>query len=454
MAARRPSRPADDSETAHNGGSPRPTPPHDNARVEVGQNLRANAESLDQLRARARRAGELEELLARLEVYHEEIRGQNEQLLEAQVALEQAVVRYTDLFELAPAAYVTLDRNGIIIAANRAALTLLRVREKAALGAPLLFYVAPGDHKRYLELIRMGRRQGEVRDEEREALTAEVSIKARDGHLVPVMLSLRLAAGEHGRGMLFRAILSDLSERKRAEAELTRYQQQMAAMAVESAMTAERERRRIAVEVHDTLSQSLVLAKMKLAGLMKKAAAACVREDVASGLAEATQLVEEVLGQSRTLTFELSPPILYELGLEPALEWLAEWMSKRAGLSVTVERPRQIARLSEERSVLLFQLVRELVTNAVKHAHPHHVVVRPRYRDGRVRITVSDDGRGFDPAAVGAAVASGEGGRATGFGLFSIRTRLEHLQGSLHINSLPGGPTSVTVELPVASGNP
>ena len=108
--------------------------------------------------------------------------------------------------------------------------------------------------------------------------------------------------------MRFRMTLTDLAERKAAEFQLTRFQQQLSAMAAESAMTAERERRRIAVEVHDTLSQSLVLAKMKLAGLIKKAAEAGVRDDVAKGLADVTHLVEEVLDQTRTLTFELSPP--------------------------------------------------------------------------------------------------------------------------------------------------
>ena len=225
-----------------------------------------------------------------------------------------------------------------------------------------------------------------------------------------------------------------------------------AALAIESAMVAERERRQIAVEVHDTLSQSLVLAKMKLAALLKKATSAGVRDDLLSGLAEVTQLVEEVLGHTRTLTFDLSPPVLYELGLEPALEWLAERVATRAKLSVIVDRPRQAAKLSEERSVLLFQLVRELLNNAVRHGAASHVILRPRYRDGCVRVVISDNGSGFDPSAFRARVPSGAGDRAGGFGLFSARTRLEHLGGSLHISSAPGGPTSVTVELPVASG--
>jgi signal transduction histidine kinase len=226
------------------------------------------------------------------------------------------------------------------------------------------------------------------------------------------------------------------------------YQQQLAAMAAQAEMSAERERRRIAVEVHDTLSQSLVLAKMKLAALGKKAREANVRQDLVQDLAEVTQLVEEVLGHTRTLTFELSPPILYELGLEPALEWLAERVTKRTRLRVRVESGRHIVKLSEELSVVVFQLVRELLNNAVKHAEASEVAIRLSFGDGQVRVAVADNGTGFDPRGNG----TGRKGERGGFGLFSIRTRLEHLGGSMHIDSAPGGPTRVTLRLPIKSG--
>jgi PAS domain S-box-containing protein len=398
------------------------------------------------------RTRDLERLVQSLEVYQEEVRGQNEKLIETQVALEQSLARFAELYEHAPVAYLTLDRNGVVLEANRTALSLLHVRREALVGAPLLFYVTDGERRGFLDHMRECRRHEEPPADEPHTLTAELNIKSRSGAVLPVLLSTRRAHAEAGRGVLFRMTLADLTERKEAERQVRLYQQQLSAMAVESAMAAERERRRIAVEVHDTLSQSLVLAKMKLAGLMKKAAAAGVREDVAGGLTDVTHLVEEVLGQTRTLTFELSPPILYELGFEPALEWLAERMATRHGLNIVVDGGQQCANLPEERAVLLFQLVRELLNNVAKHAGATNVTVRARCRNRVVRVQVVDDGHGFDPGAVHTPLVPTGNGEQGGFGLFSVRTRLEHLGGKLEIRSTPGGPTSISLSLPALSG--
>ena len=237
-----------------------------------------------------------------------------------------------------------------------------------------------------------------------------------------------------------------------AQARLGCDEAQVAALAAELAMAGERERRRIAVDVHDTLSQSLVLAKIKLAALAKRAKDGEAPARMAAGLQEVTDIVGEVLSQTRTLTFELSPPVLYELGLDPALDWLAEHVSKRHGLDVRVQTGRELARLAEDKAVLLFQLVRELLDNAVKHAGARHVVIRPHRARGAVRVVVRDDGHGFDPALAerpSTRRIGGDGG--IGFGLFSIRARLQHAGGSLRITSRPGGPTEVTVVLPYAA---
>ena len=412
------------------------------------------AAHLERLEREVGRTRELERMVAGLEVHQEEARGRNEQLLETQLALEHSLARFADLYDHAPIAYLTLDDNGVVLDANRTSMSLLHCRREALVRAPFLSFVSEGDRRAFLKHMRLCRLQADPAEgAEPATLTVELNVSARSGKLVPVLLSTRLAPREAGRGARFRMTLTDLAERKAAELQLTRFQQQLAAMAAESALAAERERRRIAVEVHDTLSQSLVLAKMKLAGLIKKAAEAGVRDDVARGIADVTHLIEEVLGQTRTLTFELSPPILYELGFEPALEWLAERVSQRHGLEVVVDRGKQqCGKLPEERAVVLFQLVRELLNNAVRHAGARRVIVRPRCRDGEVLISVQDDGKGFDPEAVTASVPLGGNRTRGGFGLFSVRTRLQHLGGELKIASAPGRPTTVSLSLPVAGG--
>jgi len=158
------------------------------------------------------------------------------------------------------------------------------------------------------------------------------------------------------------------------------------------------------------------------------------------------------------LTAELSPPILHEGGLPAGLQWLARWMADKYGLMVDLSVEDDLPPAAEDVKILLFESVRELLFNAVKHAHVHAVTVNlRRIGDQEVRLTVSDEGPGFDPAALKPA---GTGG--VGFGLFSIGERLDMLGGGLEIDSAPGrgsrfiltAPLGGYTEAPAASATP
>jgi signal transduction histidine kinase len=258
--------------------------------------------------------------------------------------------------------------------------------------------------------------------------------------------------------------------------------QQLRWLASQLSLAEERERRRIAVEIHDNLSQNLALIKMKLGMLRQRVD----QPEALKGIDELSGLLDPVLERTRSLTFELSPPVLYELGLDEALEWLAERMAQQHHVVVCFEEAPKAARAAapvpHDVAVLLFQAVRELLMNVVKHAAARHVTVRSARADGDVSITVSDDGRGFDVSDLTAAGRHGAGsgngnGNADGntvrnsggdrdgkgngdgdarahdlqgFGLFSIRTRLEHLGGRMEIRSAPNAGTNITLAAPLA----
>jgi CheY-like chemotaxis protein/anti-sigma regulatory factor (Ser/Thr protein kinase) len=148
---------------------------------------------------------------------------------------------------------------------------------------------------------------------------------------------------------------------------------------------------------------------------------------------------------SRSLTAEISPPILYEQGLVPALRWLAGWIGDKHDLSVELSSETVPARLPEDMIVLVFESVREILFNVVKHAAVDRAHVDVRCIDGRLRIKVMDRGAGFKPDSTHAPAASGGG-----FGLFSIRERLGLLGGELEIDSSPGRGTQVTLSAPAA----
>jgi signal transduction histidine kinase len=144
------------------------------------------------------------------------------------------------------------------------------------------------------------------------------------------------------------------------------------------------------------------------------------------------------------LVFELSPPILYELGFEPAMEWLAEHMQQQYGLVVSVEDDDHPKPLDNEARVLLFRAVRELLFNVLKHSQASCARVCMRRAGKHMEVIVEDNGVGFAPDKLGAS-----SGKMEGFGLFSIRERLNYFNGSMEIESTPGEVTRVILTLPL-----
>ena len=158
--------------------------------------------------------------------------------------------------------------------------------------------------------------------------------------------------------------MREIEERKIAEQALIDHQDRLRRLSTELLQTEERERRRIATEIHDRIGQTLAVTKIQL-GALKAALESDKRAEMVEDI---RQLITRTIKDTRTLTFELSPPVLYELGLQAALEWLAESIRQQSGLAVTVERDDSTPTLEIGRRVFLYQSVRELVLNVVKHA--------------------------------------------------------------------------------------
>jgi PAS domain S-box-containing protein len=235
-------------------------------------------------------------------------------------------------------------------------------------------------------------------------------------------------------------VATDITERRRAEDQLLAYQERLRSLASELSLAKERERRRIATELHDRIGQSLAACKIKL-GVLRASASST---GIAEPLNEIHELVDEIIQETRSLTFEVSSPILYELGLEAAVEWLAEQIQERHGILYDFEDDRQPKPIDGDIRVLLFQAVRELLTNVAKHAQAHSVKVSIGRDDSNIKITVEDDGIGFDMSETGSHWSRNEG-----FGLFSIRERLDYLGGRLEVESEPGRGTWATLTAPL-----
>ena len=215
---------------------------------------------------------------------------------------------------------------------------------------------------------------------------------------------------------------------------------QLQALAVELTQAEQRERRRLAELLHNHFQQLLVSARLRLELLRRKSR----DETVTQAAAQVDEIIEQCLSESRSLTAELSPPVLHEAGLAAALGWLGNLMGQRYGLATVVEADRRAEPADENLRDLLFLAVQELLFNVVKHAQVDRArVAMTKIAKGEISIEVSDAGIGFDASQM-----EGRTSPSGGFGLFSIRQRLGLLAGRVEITSAPGQGTRAVIRVP------
>ncbi len=201
-----------------------------------------------------------------------------------------------------------------------------------------------------------------------------------------------------------------------------------------------RERRSLAQDLHDDLGQMLALIKLKITSMEKLP----VPDFMKGAMDDCAKAVDQANRKVRVMAFQLSPPMLDELGLPAAMEWMADEMHKMYKLDVVAEDDGAPKPLDPDVSTTLFRAIRELLINTAKHAHVAHAVVRTELTpDQQLLVTVSDAGAGFDPNQP--LPASGQGG----FGLLSVRERIQMMGGEVTIRSNPGDGTTVFIKVPM-----
>jgi PAS domain S-box-containing protein len=360
---------------------------------------------------------EIRALVQELEVHKVELEIQNEQLMDTQLTLEQAKERYRLLYETAPSGFLTLDAEGRITDANLTAAALLQVPRSRLVGRKLSRFVAPQHQDRWhLELRTL------ASGAERRNL--ELDLVLSDGTPLHTQLVCSGTPEKDGAPGTIRLALIDVTELR----SLARALRKAAAAA---ALSEDQERRALATELHDDAGQLLALASLKLRAL---------GDSLAGQGAEGIRQVEEVLAETRrrisSLSFQLSPSLLHDVGLVAAAHWLAEDKAQRFGLVVHIEKGEELE-LDEAVRVTLFRALRELLLNVTKHAKVGEARVRIWRAGGLASVAVEDSGVGFDP----------ENARG-GFGLLALRDRVGQLGGLLEIASVPGSGTRVVVSVP------
>ncbi|GFO64481.1 sensor histidine kinase [Geomonas paludis] len=240
---------------------------------------------------------------------------------------------------------------------------------------------------------------------------------------------------------------AEVEERMRAEDQILEHQKKMEALTQELSLTEERERERIAGELHDQVGQHLILVKLKLQWLANELTSE--KEIVVAE--EIDKLLSQSIQDIRSLTFQLRPPILANAGLGAAIKWLAEELRENYGLNFELTDDHTPLALRYEVRSSIFQAVREILLNVVKHSHCSLARIRLSSDAGRMQIEITDNGTGFDPDQV-----ARKKSRSGGFGLFNLRKKIDYLGGEFRIETELGVGTRVFIVVPqdpVGSGD-
>lgn len=355
----------------------------------------------------------------------------------AEEALRKSEENLQALFNGSREAIMLLDADGVVLNTNAAMRRSLNVASKDFVGTQAFDVLPPPlakTRQAWFHEILATKKPKSFEDERNGRFT--------ESHMYPIMGP----SGEVARVAVF---VHDITNRKRAEEALQKSRDELEekvrertsklrALAAQLTQAEHRERRRIADVLHEDLQQRLVAMQFKISGLKMRAGKGPAARDTEWLLQE----LDRTIQLSRDLTTRLRPPVLYELGLWPALEWLAEETHSSFGITVTLKGEQSFHLATDELRVFAFGAVSELLMNVIKHAGTKAAQIKIGWQGkDKLAIEVSDKGRGFDSA---------RHTQETTFGLFSIRERTEAFGGRLEIASRPGKGTRATLILPAA----
>ncbi len=324
-------------------------------------------------------------------------------------------------------------KHGYVAECNTAFMVALGVKDAQSPVVGTRLADHPTWSKAYIERIREAIRNGyQVRN-------IEHVVHGPYGLDRTLLISM-IGIVENGHVLRFWGSGRDVTAMREAEAALAKHDQQLRALATEITLAEERARRKLASELHDGPAQNLAGMALTITALKRRTS----DQEQLALLDETEQVLADTTLQTRTLMLELAPPGLHESGLLEALRWLAERVTKQQRIMVSVEDDGVPKPLEDSVQVLLFQTVRELLQNVVKHARSKRATVRCSVQDEALALDVIDPGIGFEVHAVDRLPT-----RQGGFGLFNIRERLKLMGGSVDIHSVIGEGTTVRIRVPL-----
>lgn len=337
------------------------------------------------------------------------------------VTLGDAAFPYRMMVESMNEGAVTLVPDGTIFYCNPRFVQMVHLDSEKLIGVPFQNFIQPEQRDRFEQLFQQASHHASIR--------GEFVFKTSQGKALPVQLSMYRLGEEVTSGISILA--TDISERIQSE-------EKIRALASELTIAEHEERHRISQILHDDLQQRLFAVKAQLSFLHVDETAAETRTTVD----QLQTWLSEAITMTRNLSVDLSPSVLRGEGLAQAVLWLCSRMKEQYGLRLQVSATDHLNQLDDHFRVMIFQTVRELLFNIIKHAGTLEASILMEQRETAGRITISDSGRGFDPHILTQHAWGAHG-------ILLLRDRLMLMGGTMTIHSKPGDGTSIVIEFPM-----
>jgi PAS domain S-box-containing protein len=367
------------------------------------------------------------------------IKTEIDMLIQERMAAEKILTdsenRFRQLVEHAQAGIFTLEYpSGKIIRANDAFLEILGRKRDEVLGHTPGEFITPESQALFSDRVKR------VLSGVESLSKVEYQVMGPQGRIRHVLINAQVVRRE-GRPVAADVIVTDISYLKQIETELLKYQERLKRLSVKLSMTEEAQRRELASQLHDRVSQELFVAHLQLAAFSKSLNDP-EQKKVLAGIKE--QIIS-VIKETKTLTFDLSPPVLFDLGFTEAVESLAATTEAKHRVKVNTAFRGEMDQIDEGIKVIYYRNIKELIHNAIKHARAQIIEIQIINTEAGLTAEVMDDGNGFD---IRNTTAHCDGQES--FGLFDIREKISHLGGTLDIWSSPGTGTHVRMTVPLS----
>lgn len=349
--------------------------------------------------------------------------------------------RYLKISENALEYFWEVDQNGIFNYISAGIIKILGIHPKEIVGEKSLFdfYIYDEDLE-YKNLLK------DIFAKRENYIGNEFPCHHKNGDKVWLTISGLPVYGKNNEFSGFIGVNHDITRQKLAEEanlvnqeKINEYQKKLKNLYYELTIAEEKERRKIAEYLHDGLGQTISIAAIKLSSI--------ARGDLPLGinkiLGESVELLRNAINESRMLVYDLSPPILYELGLIAAIKWKLEQIKNKYGIPTALMSEENSIKLNTDIETLIFRIVCELLNNSLKHAEASFINVEIMKNLDNLTIVVHDNGKGF------VFTQAKNLSELHGFGLFSVKERLDSLRGSLVIDSEISQGARIVITVPI-----